>query len=87
MTETSKDVGLCFFTLLVRTFDQDVFLTLGDTGDVKDYNAAVTALNEYFIPKASETHARHAFKHTVPKPNETMQQYVVRLKTAIHDCR
>lgn len=65
---------------------QDVFLTLDNTGGVKDFDLAVTALNNHFVPKASESHARHKFKQTVPKPGETVQQYVVRLKTAVRDC-
>ena len=34
---------------------QDIFLTLPNTGDVKDYRKAVDALNAYFAPKVDTT--------------------------------
>ena len=42
---------------------QDIFLTLPNTGDVKDYQKAVDALNAYFAPKVNTTYARHCFRH------------------------
>ena len=32
---------------------QDIFLTLTDTGERREYDVAVTALNNYFVPKAN----------------------------------
>ena len=46
----------------------------------------MSALISYFVPRSSETHARHAFKQTIPKPGESIQQYVVRLKTVVRGC-
>ena len=40
---------------------QDYFLTLPNTGMVRDYDAAVTTLNTYFIPKVNLAYARHTF--------------------------
>ena len=47
---------------------QDIFLTLPNTGDVKDYRKAVDALNAYFAPKVDTTYARHCFRQLVQAP-------------------
>lgn len=65
---------------------QDIFLTLANTGEAQNYDSAVTALNDYFIPKVNSVHARHLFRSTLPKAKETVHQYVIRLKTAAKDC-
>ena len=49
-------------------------------------NKKKSALNSYFVPRSSETGARHAFKQTIPKPGESIQQHVVGSKTAVRDC-
>ena len=41
---------------------QDIFSTLPDTGDAKDYKKVVEALNAYFVPKVDATYARHSFR-------------------------
>ena len=83
-TRTSNEGELCFYILHASDV-QDIFATLDETGDVTDYSVAVSVLNSYFVPRSSETDARHAFKQTIPKPGESIQQYVVRLKTAVRD--
>jgi len=40
---------------------QEIFSTLADTGEATDYSAAVTALNEYFLPKVNTAFARQKF--------------------------
>ena len=40
---------------LAGTDVQDIFFTLPDTGDGKDYRKAVNALNVYFVPKVDTT--------------------------------
>ncbi len=37
---------------------QDVFSTLPDTGNADNYNAVVTALNAYFVPRVNAAYAR-----------------------------
>ena len=54
---------------------QDIFLTLTDTGERREYDVAVTALNNYFVPKANAALARR-----------TRQQFATRLKKAALDC-
>ena len=65
---------------------QDIFATLPDTGESKDYEKAVKALNDYFIPKVNTAYARHVFRQLVQKPNEPIQQFVTRLRHAAKDC-
>ena len=65
---------------------QDIFDTLPDTGEARDYAQAVDALNTYFVPKKNTAHARHLFKHTVINPGESVSQYYIRLKGVVKDC-
>lgn len=65
---------------------QDIFETLPDTGEAKDYQKAVNALNKHFIPKKNTAHARHLFKNTIIHPGESVSQYFTRLKTVVKDC-
>ena len=65
---------------------QDVFLTLTDTGGVKDYAKAVEALNGYFAPQVNPAYARHSFRQMQQKPGETIQQFATRLRKAAQDC-
>ena len=65
---------------------QDIFLTLPNTGTVRDYDAAVTALNAYFVPKVNPAYARHTFRQMTQRPGETVRQFVTRLWTAANNC-
>ena len=65
---------------------QDVFDTLQDTGNTKDYDSAVKALKAYFIPKSNSAYARHAFKNTIPAEGESVSQYHIRLAAIAKDC-
>ena len=58
---------------------QDIFLTLPNTGDLKDYRKAVDALNAYFVPKVDTTYDRHCFRQLI-------QQFATRLGRASKDC-
>ena len=55
---------------------QDIVWTLDDTGTVRDYDKAVTALNAYFVPKVNPAYARHAFRQTTQGQLETILQFV-----------
>ena len=75
--------------LLLHTAGEDVqeiFATLEETGERHEYQKAVTALNNYFAPKKNVAYARHLFRQTVQEPNETIQQYVTRLRRIGRDC-
>uniref|UniRef100_A0A669BA80 Gypsy retrotransposon integrase-like protein 1 n=1 Tax=Oreochromis niloticus TaxID=8128 RepID=A0A669BA80_ORENI len=65
---------------------QDVFSTLPQTGEAKDYTAAVTALNTYFVPQVNAAYARQTFHKLSQTPGETVQQFCTRLRRAAKDC-
>ena len=58
---------------------QQLFFTLQDIGDEKNFNAAVKALNGYFKPKVNYAYERYCFKETVQLETETLDQFVMRL--------
>ncbi len=62
---------------------QDIFSTLPDTGDIKDYKKAVDAVNLYFIPMVDTTYARHCFRKLTQASGE---QFATRLRRAARDC-
>ena len=65
---------------------QDIFFTLAETGENTDYNAAVRALNAYFVPKVNTAYARHQFRLLTPNKGETMRQFATSLCHGIKDC-
>ena len=71
---------------LAGTDVQDIFFTLPNTGDAKDYKKAVDALNAYFVPKVDTTYARHCFRQLTQATGETIRQFATRLRRAAKDC-
>lgn len=71
---------------LAGTDVQDIFYTLPNIGDAKDYKKAVDALNAYFVPKVDTTYARHCFRQLTQAPGETIRQFTTRLRRAAKDC-
>ena len=65
---------------------QDIFATLENTGGEADYALAVTALNNYFVPRANAAYARHQFRQIAQRPGETTLQFVTRLRQVAKDC-
>ena len=65
---------------------QDIFSTLDDTGDASDYDQAVKALNDYFVPKVNNAFARQTFYQLSQNAGETIQQFVTRLRRTAKDC-
>lgn len=65
---------------------QDIFSTVPQTGEAKDYTAAVTALNTYFVPQVNAAYARQTFHKISQKEGETMQQFCTCLRQAAKDC-
>ena len=55
-------------------------------GDRREYDVAVTALNNYFVPKVNNAFARQVFHGINPAAGETIQQFATRLKKAALDC-
>ena len=71
---------------LAGTDVQDIFSTLPNTGDAKNYKTAVDALNLYFIPQVDMMYARHCFRQLTQAPGETIRQFTTRLRRAVKDC-
>ena len=63
---------------------QDIFATLSDTGT--NYTEALTALNTYFTPQKSLQFERHTFRQAHQAPNESISQYVTRLRRLGEHC-
>ena len=65
---------------------QEIFETLADTGEAKDYEKPVKALNDYFIPKVNSTYQNHLFRSMEQQDGETVAQFVTRLRQVVKDC-
>ena len=65
---------------------QEIFETLADTGEAKDYEKAVKAWNDYFIPKVNSTYQNHLFRSMEQQDGETVAKFVTRLRQVIKDC-
>jgi hypothetical protein len=63
---------------------QEIFSTLPDTGN--SYNDAKVKLNEYFLPKQNVPYNRHVFRLTDQASDETIAQFVTRLRTLSIGC-
>ena len=59
---------------------QDIFLTLPNTGDVKDYRKAVDAA------KVDITYAGNCFRQLIQAPEGAIRQFATRLGRASKDC-
>ena len=71
---------------LAGTDVQDIFSTLPNTGDAKDYKKAVDALNAYFVPQVGTMYARHCYRQLTQASGETIRQFATRLRRAVIDC-
>ena len=50
----------------------EIFKTLPDTGDEKNYEAAVNALTAYFEPEKNRIYQTYMFRQATQQDNETM---------------
>ena len=83
---TNKQRRRALLLHIAGTDVQDIFATLPETGDVKDYKKAIDALNTYFVRKVDTTYARHSFRKLIQTPGETVRQFATRLRCAAKDC-
>ena len=65
---------------------QDIFETLGATGEDSDYETAMNRLSEYFEPKKNIPYERYKFRQAVQELGETTDSYVTRLKYLAKSC-
>ena len=59
---------------------------MADTGTVAEYEKAVNALDEYFIPKVNSTYQNHVFRSIEQREGETVAQFGTRLRQVVKDC-
>lgn len=69
---------------------QDVFYAIpgADTVAAEEdaYDKTRTALNDYFKPKTNKTYERHIFRGLAQRDEETMNQFVTRLRQQAKNC-
>jgi hypothetical protein len=63
---------------------QDVFDSLSDTGD--SYANALEKLDAYFTPKKDVTHERRLLRRVQQSPGETVDQFLVTIRTRAKFC-
>ena len=64
----------------------DIFSTLQNTGDERDYKKAVEALNADFVSQVDTMYARHCIRQLTQAPGETVRQFATRLRRVVRDC-
>ena len=64
----------------------DIFETLPDQGEEKDYAKAVTALNGYFQPKVNKTYEIYMFRNASQNSGESLDSYCTRLRRLAQTC-
>ncbi len=64
----------------------DIFETLTDTGDAKDYKKAMDRLTEHFTPQRNVDYETYLFRQARQQPNETLDQFTTRLRQLASTC-
>ena len=64
----------------------DIFETLPDTGEDKDYKKAVECLNTYFVPKVNMVYEEYQFRQAKQRSNENLASYHTRLRQLAKHC-
>lgn len=64
----------------------EIFDTLSDTGEAKDYQKAVDALNTYFIPQVNTAYEEYNFRQAKQQHGETIDAYHTRLRQLAQTC-
>ena len=64
----------------------EIFDTLADTGEAKDYDKAIDALNAHFIPKVNTLHEEYIFRQAKQNKGETLDAYHTRLRQLSQNC-
>ena len=67
---------------------RDIFLTYDEEtrGNATDYDKILLCLNNHFKLKRNVPMARQTFLSTSPQQNETINNFITRLKTVVEDC-
>ena len=64
----------------------DIFETLSDQGEAKDYEKARTVLNAYFQPKVNKNYDNYVFRNATQNPGESLDSYCTRLRHLAQTC-
>ncbi len=64
----------------------NIFKTLPETGDSKDYKKAVDALTKHFEPSKNRIFETYTFRQAQQKPNETIDEFHTRLRSLSTYC-
>ena len=65
---------------------QDIYLTLTEEEGSDSYQKAKATLNKYFKPQANVPYERLCFRETSQLANETVEQFVTRLRQKAQTC-
>ena len=65
---------------------QDIYFTLTEEGGSDIYQKAKATLNKYFKPQANVSYERLCFRETSQLANETVEQFVTRLRQKTQTC-
>ena len=86
VTNAEQKKSLLLHSAGVRV--QDIFFTLPPEGTQDDtvYEKAVKALNKQFTPQVNTPYERHVFRKMEQNPNETIDQYILRLRLQSETC-
>jgi len=68
------------------TETQDIFETLPDRGDAKDFAKAMETLDTYFSPKGNADYEIFKFRTAIQSPEETVDQFATRLRKLAQTC-
>ncbi|XP_078374413.1 uncharacterized protein LOC144657954 [Oculina patagonica] len=65
---------------------QDIYFTLNEEGGTDSYQKVKATLNKYFKPRANVPYERLCFRETSQLANETIEQFVTRLRQKAQTC-
>lgn len=68
------------FDTLAEVEEDDEMFTAEGAPDYNEYIAALTMLDRKFLPQVNESYERHRFRRMKQTEDETVEQYIVRLK-------
>ena len=66
--------------------EQDIYFTLTEEEGSDSYQKAKATLNKYFKPQANVPYERLCFRETSQLANETVEQFVTRLRQKAQTC-
>ena len=64
----------------------EIFKTLEDTGEAKDFKKAVDALTKYFEPQKNRIYQTHLFRQATQSQEKTIDQFYTRLRRLAQHC-